>query len=92
MQNCSLDIITWFCYIKQITTGLYTLFHGEDSAAFDAILTGLDLFEKELASRATQFFGGKDKWSKNILEIHGDIYLKIPCVGNLQLQSHGKLG
>jgi len=33
--------------------------HGTDNT-FDAILTDLDLFEKELAVRVTPFFGGKD--------------------------------
>jgi hypothetical protein len=37
-----------------------TLFHGGDNDSFGAILTGLDLFERELTLRATEFFGGKD--------------------------------
>jgi hypothetical protein len=37
-----------------------THLRGGDNDSFDTILTGLDLFEKELTVRATQFFGGKN--------------------------------
>lgn len=44
-------------HFSKISTSIYTyLRDGDDS--FDPILTGLDLFEKELTLRATQFFGG----------------------------------
>lgn len=56
----SLDIVTWFCFIIQITTSIFTYLRGGDNDSFDPILTGLDLFEKELTLRATQFFGGKE--------------------------------
>jgi len=44
-------------HFSRITANVYKLFYGTDNT-YDAILTDLDLFEKELTVRATQFFGG----------------------------------
>lgn len=44
-------------HFSKIPANIYKLFHGTDDT-FDAILTDLDLFEKELTVRATRFFGG----------------------------------
>jgi len=44
-------------HFSKITPNIYKLMHGTDNT-LDAILTDLDLFEKELTVRATRFFGG----------------------------------
>lgn len=45
-------------HFSKISTSIYTYLRDGDNDSFDPILTGLDLFEKELTLRATQFFGG----------------------------------
>nr|AFZ78680.1 glutathione S-transferase [Coptotermes formosanus] len=45
-------------HFSKIPANLFKLFHGGGDDTFDAILTDLDLFEKELAVRGTRFFGG----------------------------------
>lgn len=43
-------------HFSRITANTFKLLHGTDT--FDAVLTDLDLFEKDLTVRATHFFGG----------------------------------